>query len=118
LIGPSKKKETWEDPKNNNFYVRMECLPLRKLIHNLGNISRIVWEHDGNTRIYIFSSPFPSPPPPPKAHHTYLTLEMLNWNLVGHATGLDLVYSFSYVSKLYVATPKVVRQLNMTVQQK
>jgi hypothetical protein len=62
----------------------------------------------------------PPPPPPPKKKHTiaYLTLEMLNWNLVGHATGLDLVYSFSYVSKLYVATPKVVRQLNMTVQQK
>jgi hypothetical protein len=27
--------------------------------------------------------------PPPKAHHSYLTLEMLNWGLVGHATGLD-----------------------------
>jgi hypothetical protein len=64
------------------------------------------------TQEYIFFHP------PPQAHHSYLTLEMLNWNLVGHATGLDLVYSFSYVSKLYVATPKVVRQLNMTVQQK
>jgi hypothetical protein len=57
-------------------------------------------------------------PPSHKAHQTYSTLEMLNWDLIGHATGLDLVFSFSYVPKLYVATPKVVRQLNMTLQEK
>jgi hypothetical protein len=67
-----------------NFYVRMGVPSLEELIHDLGNISRIVWEYDVNTRFFIFFHH-----PPPKAHHIYVTLEMLNWDIVGHAIGLE-----------------------------